>query len=137
MATIVSRALKPLERGRQLLEDAGLRNHRVFLRLGQWDGGEIHLGTLTDTDVEITPRPKVKENGPSSLTVTNITPTYPGGGWEPLTLLPEVASGQDYYIIVTNPRGDSLPYTVTDIDSTSPFRVKLTLERLEPASPNY
>ena len=137
MATIVSRALKPLERGRQLLEDAGLRNHRVYLRAGVWDGGEIHLGALTNTDVEITPRPKVKEAGPSSLTVTNVTPVYPGGGWDPSTILPAIASGSDYYFVVTNPRGDSLPYAVTDINSTSPFRVTLTLTRLEPSSPNY
>ena len=135
--TIVSDNLPTIEAGRQLLVDAGLRNHRVYLRAGVWDGGEIHLGTLTDTDVEITPRPKVKEAGPSSLTVTNITPVYPGGGWDPSTILPDVASGSDYYFVVTNPRGDSLPYAVTDINSTSPFRVTLTLTRLEPASPNY
>ena len=135
--SIVTGVLKAINDGRQKLVDVGLRNHRVYLRAGQWDGGEIHLGTLTNTDVEITPRPEVLESGPSSLRVSNITPPYPGGGWQPATLLPDVASGSDYYFVVTNPRGDSLPYTVTDIDSTSPFRVTLTLQRLEPSSPNY
>lgn len=135
--TIVDDNLGTLNDGRALMTEFGLRTHRVYLRSGQWDGGEVYLGSLTATDVELTPRPKVEKSGSGSVKLTGITPNYPGGGWSPSVILPDVESGKDFYFLIRNPRGDVLPYTLTSIDSTGPFGVELALQILDLSNPDY
>lgn len=43
-----------------VIEGLGLRLHSVTVRRRLWSGEELGLGTPVDTDVELTPRPRVK-----------------------------------------------------------------------------
>ena len=135
MATIVEANLKTLDNGRQRLVDVGLRPTRVWKRLGVWDGGEIHLGDLTETDTEITPRPKVEHVG-NSLRVSGITPDYGTGGWSTADLSPETANATDFYYVVQVPGGALSAYRLADINTTKAFGYVLRLEPLDVNRPD-
>lgn len=129
--------LPVFEGARQLIQDFGLRQHRIWIRAGQWSTNETLLGALTNTDVELLPRPKVRELGPNRLEASKITPEFATGGWDPLDLLPDAAPGSDFYFVVRNPRGDLNPYALIDVNATKNFTFTLVLERLDLASPNF
>lgn len=129
--------LPVFEDARQLIQDFGLRQHRVWVRLGTWSTGEIHLGTLTNTSTEILPRPKCRPLGPSRLEVSKITPNHTTGGWEPDDLLPAIVAGQDFYFVVRGPDGTDVPHALVGVDSTRNFTFTLTLERLPRAMPDF
>ena len=135
--TIVDRALRPLNRGRQKLVDAGLRPVRIYRRTNAWSAGELHLGTLTETDLEITPRPKVVGNDDRRLRVTNITPSHDGGGWSPADLQPDAATGQETVYIVQQPDGELEAYRLVAVNQLSPFRYTLDLEKIDRVNPEY
>ena len=47
--------------GRQLVSDLGFRQFAVAVVTRTWSGGRTGAGTVTETSLEITPRPKVSE----------------------------------------------------------------------------
>ena len=47
-------------RGSVVDEVAGLRLHTVVVRVRTWSGGRPGLGTATDVDVELAPKPRVR-----------------------------------------------------------------------------
>jgi hypothetical protein len=114
---------------RGLVQDLGLRQTRVWKRLGEWSGGEIHLGDLTNTDTEITPRPFVRAVG-QNLQVTKITPEFDDGGWSTEDLSPATANATDFYYVVQFPDGSLEPYRLVDLDASKNFTLALTLEPL-------
>ena len=57
-------------RQKVLVDSTQRRLHRVFVRTRTWSGGRLGLGTATDVDLEILPRPKVRLPEPRATTVT-------------------------------------------------------------------
>jgi len=53
-----------VDAARQQLVDLGLRPYTVTVRTRVWSGGEPGSGTPTDTDLELTPRPRVMNPSP-------------------------------------------------------------------------
>ncbi len=47
--------------GRQLAADLGLRPRALIVRSRVWSGGRLGTGTATDTDLTISPPPKMRE----------------------------------------------------------------------------
>ena len=138
--TIVSRALRQLDRGRQKLVDAGLRPVRIYKRTVTWSEGELHLGALTESDVEIIPRPKVKsagQGGDRHLTMTNVTPEFTGGGYSPADLQPDAVNGTETVYIVQQPDGDLEAYRIVGVNQLSPFRYSIDLEKIDRVEPEY
>lgn len=137
MATLRDNILPIINAGRKLVQDLGLRQHRIWVRLGDWSTGEVHLGTLANSSTEILPRPKVKQLGPNRIELSKITPTFTGGGWAPDDLLPAIEAGQDFYFVVRGPDGTDVPHALVEVDSTRNFTFTLVLERLPRASPHF
>jgi hypothetical protein len=134
--TIVSQNLKVLNDGRQKLVDVGLRPTRVWVRLASWSAGEIHLGEVTNTDTEITPRPKVEHAG-RVLRVSGITPDFTVGGYTVADLSPEAANAVDFYFLVRwQGAASSEPYRLVEIDASEAFSLKLVLEPLDMKTPD-
>jgi hypothetical protein len=119
---------------RQLIGDPdqlGLRQSRVWVRRRAYSAGEQHLGDITDTDVEITPRPKVEEDTPVTLKVSRITPTYAGGGYTTEDLMPaQVAGVKRYFLVQTGTDGPLVPYQCIALNEYKNFGISLMLERL-------
>jgi hypothetical protein len=122
---------------RQLIQDFGLRQSRVWVRRRAWSAGEQHLGDVTDTDVEITPRPKVVADTPVTLNVSRLTPAYPGGGYTTEDLLPaQVAGTSRYFLVQTGTDGPLMPYRCIAIDERKNFGISLVLEMLTHEQPD-
>lgn len=135
MGTIVEDNLATLDAGRQILVDVGLRPTRVWIRSGAWSGGEVHLGNLTNTDTEITPRPKVEWIG-RRLKVHKITPDFTIGGWAPNELSPEMTASVNFYFVVQFKSGALQPFRLDSIDTTKAFGYALLLEPLDVPTPD-
>lgn len=127
--------LPVIDSARQLVQDFGLRQVRVWMRRGQWDGGEIHLGELVNGDTEIVPRPKVVEQGPR-LRVTKVTPAFTGGGFSPSDLQPSVEAAADFHFVVMKPDGALRAYYLADISTEKNFSYELTLAPIDATSPD-
>ena len=122
---------------RQLIQDFGLRQSRVWVRQRAYSAGEQHLGDITNTDVEITPRPKVEEMDPTTLKVSRITPDYGTGGYTTADLMPAQAAGTErYFLVQVGTDGPKIPYRCIAIDERKNFGITLTLERLVHEQPD-
>lgn len=118
-------------------DQLGLRQSRVWVRRGVWSAGEIHLGDLTNDDVEITPRPKVVQKDPVTLEVSRITPAYAGGGYDTADLLPVQEAGVDRVCVVqVGSDGPKVAYRIVDIDERKNFGITLMLERIPGEQPD-
>lgn len=104
---------------------------RVIVRSGTWSGGEVGIGTVTVTDLEITPRPKVRDQGNQVLHVTLIIPTNANGGYTWAQLKPADATAFEYYYVIIGPDGVERAYSLRDIDTREPFFYGLFLEPLD------
>ena len=135
--TLRTDLLPVFEDSRQLIEDLGLRQYRVWRRLGVWDGGEALLGTLTETDVELTPRPKVTQPQYGWLKVTGITPSFATGGWTPGQLQPDVAEATEFYYVTLGPDGVYDAHRFHGIDLSKNFKYEMMLQRISRARPDY
>lgn len=136
MATVRDRMLPVVERGRQLIQNFGLRQTSVCVRTVQWSGGEVGLGTATTTDVEITPRPKVTDRGNGRIVISKVTPSYSGGGWTPAQLIPEPDTGQDVFLVLVGADGLEHHYRVSDFDSRPNFGYEIEAEALDRPRPD-
>lgn len=48
-----------IDDARQLIDDFGLRRFTVVVRKRTWSGGQLGLGTATNVDLTLSPKPKV------------------------------------------------------------------------------
>ncbi len=125
-----------------IAEPPGLdfRTASLTIRTRSWTGGgngaEIRLGTSTDSDLLLVPRPKMKEQDGGNLLVGPITPSYAGGGYTVAQLNPLVAAtaGQEILYVVTGPAGTHT-YALLSIDTTKSLRYMLTLTPLDRSVP--
>ena len=129
--------LPVIDNARQLIQDLGLRTSRVIIRMGRWSTGETKLGALTNTDTEILPRPKVRDQLDGKVLVTGITPDYTTGGWAPADLQPAIEAGAEYYFIVIGPDGNQTPFLLALADIRRNFGYSLLLAPLEPTQPDF
>jgi hypothetical protein len=108
----------------------------VTRRLVSWSGGSVKLGTATTTDLELRPRPKVREvSGDDVLRVGPVTPQNAVGGYSPSQLNPtSLAAGEEFYYVVVGPFGTK-NYALTAFDTGRAFSYYLTLEALERKRP--
>jgi len=121
---------------RQLVQDLGLRQTRVFVRIGAWSE-EIQRGDLTVTDTEILPRPKVAHSG-RALIVSKITPQFDGGGWAPRELQLDIEAGKDFYFIVQRPDGGlGKWHLAAEPNIVKNFGYELTLMPLDRDAPDF
>jgi hypothetical protein len=121
---------------RQLVQDFGLRQSRVWIRTGDWDGGELLLGDLENTDVELLPRPKVEQQPGGMLKITRLTPSFDGGGILPASLSPAVAVGSSHRFLVAGPDGNVHTYRLASINLRKNFGYELMLEQPAQAEPD-
>jgi hypothetical protein len=91
---------------RQLIQDFGLRTHRVFIRTYQWSGPRPNQGDRTTvSDVEILPRPRVRETE-DGYTVDKITPETSLGGYALSDLIPTPNAKRQVVFVVVDPDGN-------------------------------
>jgi hypothetical protein len=105
-------------RGIPSSSDFDLRRYRVVLRTRTWPGGQPGLGTPTDVDMEILPRPKVRPLSPQEIAssggtfqqgdwmVDKITPDYGTGGYTPGAIhIRPGANNQDVAVLLIGDEG--------------------------------
>ena len=140
--TVRTAALKAVNAARKLLGPTAtdLHTYTVTVRTRSWTGGdtgaEVRLGTSTDSDLVITPRPHVTEtDGGAGLTL-HVTPAHSGGGYTVAQLnpAPTLTAGQESYYVVTGPNG-TYNYAVVDIDTSKALRYTIRLAALERQAP--
>lgn len=130
--------LLPLVEGaRAIADDLGIRTTRVFVLRRDWSSGDARTGEATDTRTEITPRPKVKEEGQGTVTVGPITPAHATGGFAPATLLPADDEGTEHLFELVGPSGETELYRLAGVDSRRPFRYMLVLQSLNRVAPTF
>jgi hypothetical protein len=107
----------------------------VTLRVRTWSGGEVRLGTSTDSDTEILPRPKVIEsNVGTAALVGPVVPSNADGGYTAAQLNPTLSAGQELIYVLTGPAG-TRNYALVDIDTQKAFSYYLTLQSLDRVVP--
>lgn len=108
---------------------------RVIIRSRQYpsspDGPDAGLGTPTVTDLEILPRPKVKDAGNQTLEVSLIIPQNANGGYTPAQLRPSDGDGFEYFYLVIGPDGTERGYALAELDTRRPFFYSVTLVPLD------
>lgn len=124
--------------GNQLGDDFGVNRHAVTIRLRTWSGGAPGIGTATNTDLAITPRPKVKALSPreiassggtftdGDLRIAPIPPQHVGGGFTPAQLQPAPAANQDVVVVLVDDQQTTLA-TIVVADFSKPFRYELVV----------
>lgn len=122
--------------------DPGFDVHtsRVLIRSRLWPvsangSREVGLGVPTVSEVEILPRPKVRDAGNQALRVSLIIPQNANGGFTPEQLKPSDADGFEYAWIVVGPDGVERQYIPTDIDTREPFFYSANIVPLDRAIP--
>jgi hypothetical protein len=110
---------------------------RVIVRTRTWSGGEVKLGTPSDVEIELFPRPRVRDAGGGGTTVTigPITPQNADGGYTPIQLNPEESDGVESYYILIGPDGEERAYKLIEINDKRAFSYTLTLQALERRTP--
>jgi hypothetical protein len=128
--------LPVVDTARTFIDSLGLRTTRVILRRKTWSANEVGLGDRVDTDLELEPRPKVREAGPGRVTVGPITPSYPGGGYTIAQLAPFLGEDEDSIWILVDDDGTERPYRWAGMDDKRAFRIMVTLESLDREDPH-
>lgn len=139
MTTLRVGLLPVFDSARTLIDDLGLRTSRVILRTRTWDGGSVRMGDPTDEDLELNPRPKVRDIAPGRLAVGPITPSYAGGGYTPAQLFPDdtLDADEERFWVVIGLDGEEREYRVSSIDSRRAFRLMFELESLHHPDPDF
>ena len=111
-------------------EQLGVRLHRVFIVVRTWSGAEARLGTYTDVETEITPRPSVTaRNGGRELVIKGIIKEHTGGGYAVSQLHPSDNVNAEVFYRVEGP--DSGHYTLVDFQASRPFTYRVVLRALD------
>lgn len=149
--TIVDDALPILWEGRAILDQVGLRNFRVSVRITDWTGGRgVGIGTSTVTEYPLTEaggaRPKVVAVSPASIVASGgelgdvmydvtLTPAFTGGGTTVAEMTPPAATGnatkREVHYLVFGPgcaEAGTICVQVSE-NHTSPFRHVMRLKK--------
>lgn len=129
--------LPVVEAARGIADDLGIRTTRVYIVRRDWSSGDARTGEATDTRTEITPRPKVVEQGQGTVTVGPITPSHSTGGFAPAALLPADDEGAEHLFELVGPSGEAELYRLAGVDSRRPFRYMLVLQSLNRVAPTF
>ena len=80
---------------------------KVVVRTRTWSGVRVNVGTPTDVDAEILPRPRVKESGDGAIIIDRIQPSSALGGYTPQQLVPAEpqALNVERFWVLTGPDG--------------------------------
>lgn len=121
---------------RQLIQDFGLRTHRVLLRTYQWSGPRVGQGDRTvASEVEILPRPRVRETE-DGYTVDKLTPETTLGGYSLSDIVPSRVAGRQMVFVVVDPDGNErecLPaHGHTAVNTERNFGYSLRLATIAP-----
>ena len=120
---------------RRLPDTLGFRGESLTVRVRTWSGGAVRLGVPTDSDLLITPRPKLTRSPDGrGFIVEGITPAYSGGGYTYEQIRPTLTTGQEVLYIVTGDFGTH-EYTSANVDTSKSTRYTLHLSGLERAVP--
>lgn len=137
---------------RGIADDLGLRRYRFFVRTKTWSGASAGLGTVTNVDVEILPRPKVghaklESKGPHEVAdaagsyrdgeylVSNLTPAYYDvhnvqlGGYTPGQLKPRPATARNEIVYVLSGDDGDIECTLAEDYFDRPFRYQMRLKQ--------
>lgn len=112
-----------------------LRTTTVTIRTRTWtggeDGAEVGVGSCTDSDVTLTPRPKVKELGDTEVEIGPITPSHSSGGYTVAQLNPDLSAlpGTEVLWVLVGANGTRY-YQLTDIITTKSFRYMCRLKAI-------
>lgn len=121
--------------GWQTVQDTGSTQYTATVRTRTWSGGQVKLGTPTDSDLMLSPNPWVDERkGDHELVLSGITPAHTGGGYTPEQLNPEGGVDTEGYWVVTGPNGTH-NYTVASIDTSDAYEYTVVLRPLNRAVP--
>ena len=134
MSTLRDDLLPIVQDGRALIQDFGLRQSRLVLRTRTWSTGEVRFGTSTDVDLEILPRPRIKETGDEVLKVDRITPQNTSGGYTMAQLNPPDTAGVEIIYVVTAPNGTK-DYSLAAIEDKGNFGYSMLLNPLNRPRP--
>lgn len=135
--TLRTDLLPVFDDARQIMQDFGLRTTRVTIRVRTWSGGKVKLGTPTDVDTEILPRPRVRELDTRRVKVDKITPQHATGGYSRQQLRPDDAAGLEYFYRLVTPDGVTRDYALTELDTSRNFGYELTLTELDRGGPTW
>jgi hypothetical protein len=75
---------------------------KVVVRTRTWTPGPVNNGVPTDVDVEILPRPRVRESGDGTIIIDRIQPRSALGGYTPQDLVPaepQAANVERYWVL--------------------------------------
>jgi hypothetical protein len=97
--------------------------------------GELHIGRLRTSDVEIVPRP-LFQGSDERVQATNITPAHSGGGWSPDDFQPDLDPGSETVYLVQQADGLLIAYRLVEVNKLDAFRYTLTLERIGRSKPD-
>lgn len=112
--------LVPLDAARGIIAGLGLRRYAVTIRRRAWSGGAPGAGTATNTDIVLSPTPRVRALAPREVAgsggtyedgdyrVDKITPAFVGppvGGYTPTQLNPVPATGEDIVVLLVGDDG--------------------------------
>lgn len=121
----------------------GLRTFDVKLVRREWQplGGnppEVDVGTYTDKETVLQPRPKVRELGGISTNgqfkVDKITPKNTNGGYEPNELVPPPEQGVEFFWRMEGPFANGTTvqeFEVVSLDTSKPFTYSVVLQSRE------
>lgn len=89
---------------------------KVVVRTRVWSVA-VGVGTYVDTDLEILPRPRVREQGDDAIIIDRIQPQCPSGGYTPQQLVPAnpLDSVTETYWLLTAADGVERKYTVASL----------------------
>lgn len=116
-----------------------IRTTAVSVRTRVWSGGKPGLGSATDTDLVLSPRPKVRELNQSEVAgsggafeagdvrVGPITPQYTGGGYTIAQIAPDGAAGTEILYVLTGAIAGL--YSRVSVETDRAFRYELVLRR--------
>lgn len=112
--------LVPLDAARSIIAGLGLRRYTVTVRRRAWSGGQPGAGTATNTDLVLSPTPRVRTLAPREVAasggtyeegdyrVDKITPAFlgpPPGGYTPAQLHPEPGAAEDVVVVLAGDDG--------------------------------
>jgi hypothetical protein len=120
MAGIVDDLRAIVAEGRRIVdEDIGLRPVTVVVRTVTWSGGVVQRGTATNSDLLLTPNPRVEgQAGDPAVKISKVTPAYAangGGGYTKEQLAHLDEAGKERFFVLTWADGIERPYQLIRI----------------------
>lgn len=137
--TLIQDLLQTVDDARGIATDLGIRLYRVFMRVRTWTGATQGIGTFTDVDVELLPRPRIVAQTPRGEFMP-LDQVYTDAGTHlegalkvdkisaqtPLSLLqPDLAENQRQYVMLIGADGGEVAGTLFVVDGPP---IRKTLE---------